>query len=103
MEREYPWEGKWDDRLANTIEAGLGETTSVGMYPGGAAACGALDMSGNVWEWCLNNFNFKGNKGLRGGSYHIDASYARCAARADLPRYRGDDNLGFRVVVAPLT
>ena len=26
-------------------------TAPVGSYPDGAAACGAMDMAGNVWEW----------------------------------------------------
>ena len=54
--REYPW-GKWDEHpRANTTEAGIGDrSTAVGMYPHGAAECGALDVAGNLFEWCLND------------------------------------------------
>ncbi|MFZ4827189.1 MAG: SUMF1/EgtB/PvdO family nonheme iron enzyme, partial [Phototrophicaceae bacterium] len=52
---DYPWEHKWREGVANSSEAGLVRTTSVGMYPHGAATCGALDMAGNLWEWCLND------------------------------------------------
>jgi formylglycine-generating enzyme required for sulfatase activity len=54
QQRKYPW-GEWKEGNANTREAGLGRTVAVGMYPQGAALCGAEDLSGNEWEWCLNN------------------------------------------------
>jgi serine/threonine-protein kinase len=45
----------WGDQLIsnNVVYEGnsLGETAAVGSRPGGASWVGALDMSGNVWEW----------------------------------------------------
>lgn len=52
--RPYPW-GDKKTRTANTAESGLKQAIAVGMYPHGSAACGALDMSGNLMEWCLND------------------------------------------------
>jgi len=102
--RTYPW-GTWDPRFANTREARLGRTTAVGMYPQGAAWCGALDMSGNVWEWCLNEYKYPdrisfdshNSRVLRGGAFVDVADWAVCASRFnDLPNRRLD-YFGFRV------
>jgi formylglycine-generating enzyme required for sulfatase activity len=49
--RVYPWGNEFDPSKANVEATGLGTTSPVGMFPEGAAPCGALDMSGNVWEW----------------------------------------------------
>ena len=106
---EYPWGKDWDGSRANTDESGLQRTTAVGMYPSGAAACGALDLSGNVWEWCLNEYEKPKNVGLggaetrvlRGGSWYYNRDLARSSDRVRFnPGYR-DYNVGFRVVVLP--
>ncbi|TVR19569.1 MAG: hypothetical protein EA396_12385 [Anaerolineaceae bacterium] len=107
--REYPWLGGWQEGFANTSEAGLNRTTAVGMYPHGAAVCGALDMSGNLWEWCLNDYNNPQsdatNKNLssgaprvlRGGAFYLSHVDARAAVRYDLSPVNRYYNRGFRV------
>ena len=49
--RIYPWGDEFSASKANSFETGLGTTSAVGLFPDGASPCGALDMSGNVWEW----------------------------------------------------
>jgi formylglycine-generating enzyme required for sulfatase activity len=75
------------------------------MYPHGASSVGALDMSGNVWEWCLNEYEYpertdlggEATRVVRGGSWSHDLVHARAAYRGwDHPVGRFD--LGFRVV-----
>ena len=47
----YPWGDKPDPNLANYDKTGIGTTSPVGCFPGGAGPYGAEDMAGNVWEW----------------------------------------------------
>lgn len=62
--RKYPWGGEEytigyaniDERTNNTGPHYLQTTSAVGMYPPGASPYGVVDLSGNVWEWCLNEY-----------------------------------------------
>jgi len=49
--RIYPWKGKWDPAMCNSLEGRVLLPAPVGVYPEGASPCGALDMAGNVWQW----------------------------------------------------
>jgi formylglycine-generating enzyme required for sulfatase activity len=112
---QFPWGEKYISGNANINEsygnAGthyLQKTSAVGMYPQGASPYGVMDMSGNVWEWCLNEFEKPerareegdANRVLRGGSW--DPTIADASALARIHGWYGDrlDFLGFRVVVA---
>lgn len=103
---EYPW-GDWHPAYSNTADSGLNHSIAVGMYPLGVSESGAFDMAGNVWEWCLNEFETfstrlegENRRSLRGGSFASDRFRARFKVRrADSP-FSTNDDYGFRVVFA---
>jgi gamma-glutamyl hercynylcysteine S-oxide synthase len=54
--RRFAWgDDEPESALCNYHER-FGGTTAVGRFPDGASACGALDMTGNVWEWTSDSF-----------------------------------------------
>jgi formylglycine-generating enzyme required for sulfatase activity len=116
--REYPWGNEYIRGYANVDEKASGvllrgtslkKTAPVCSYPQGASPYGVLDMAGNVWEWCLNEYEDPGSirlagdasRVVRGGSWFDDQSSARAAFRRyNLPYGCGVD-AGFRVVAVP--
>jgi len=110
--REYSYPGRYDPAKGNTSDTGIGQTSAVGIFPDGASPDGVLDMSGNVWEWCLTDYDkpeieaAKENIGsdirrvLRGGSWYDNRGGARAAYRFSYdPNYR-DSSIGVRVVLS---
>jgi formylglycine-generating enzyme required for sulfatase activity len=113
--RIFPRGDEPDPNRANYRDTGIGATSTVGCFPGGASPYGVLDMSGNVWEWCHSLYKpypydpkdgredpeSKDPRVLRGGAFLDSQGYVRCASRDwDFPDGRGGV-IGFRVVVAP--
>ena len=104
---KYPWGNAIDSTKANYNNR-IGDTTAVGKYT--ANGYGLYDMAGNVWEWCLDEYNgnfyansparnplsgansvewilnnytgVKSSRVLRGGSWGNSAAGVRCAYRA---------------------
>ena len=92
----YPWGPDYQTGYANINEtwgdAGphyLQRTTAVGIYPQGDSLQGVSDLSGNVWEWCLNAYDEPANtqasgsfpRVVRGGSWIYFQGYARASYR----------------------
>jgi formylglycine-generating enzyme required for sulfatase activity len=117
----YPWgDEQPDDKKAN-YDGNWGKPTPAGDYP--KNGYGLHDMAGNVWEWCLDEYqdhfyqnsprdnplagqnrpelltnykNIQTSRVLRGGSWGVDPDYIRVACRNRYdPDYR-NNYIGFR-------
>jgi formylglycine-generating enzyme required for sulfatase activity len=97
--RIWPWGNTWEASRANSDEAGLLDTMPVGTYPEGASPYGALDIAGNVSEWCATGWGkpypyqiedewqavyleASGDRVVRGGGYGVQKSLVRTAFRS---------------------
>ncbi len=105
--------GTISHELAN-YDSKIGKTTPVGQYP--PNPFNLFDMSGNVWEWCLDRFDEQyyqscakqsvtknptgPEKGkarvLRGGSWGNDPIFLRAADRDGCNPTYGSSDFGFR-------
>ncbi len=110
----FPWGEKYINGCANVDESfedgdDLKETTSVGLYPQGASPYGMMDMTGNVWEWCLNKYDYqdriepdtsRDNRVLRGGCWVNSPNDARADGRyGPIPDERSNGR-GFRLLLS---
>lgn len=107
-DRLYPWGDVDTDirALANTFDGRITDvadiqptTTPVGVFPLGASPVGAMDMSGNVWEWCDSYFfgdRSDDSRVVRGGSWVIGAPICTCIYAGELIPTADTYFVGFR-------
>ena len=127
--RIYPWGNSFDGTRLNfcdrncvadvrdlTYDDGYRYVAPTGHFPAGASPYGALDMSGNVWEWTADWYNadaystsaYENPTGpesgqqrvIRGGSWSYRAPSLRVARRHRDTPTTSHDNSGFRCVVS---
>lgn len=108
-ERVYPWGEHWDgSKCNNSVDPFSSKSTSpVNQYEGkGDSPFGVVDMVGNVWEWCLTDYETGNNElgedaisyVLRGGSWlNTEKSAYSCNYRKDAVPDDGYYNEGFRI------
>ena len=113
----YPWGNTF---VAENVDYGLNadETVDVGSRPKGASWVGALDMSGNVWEWVSSLYlpyqddriwgdnredgeNRTDVRVLRGGSWYNDDINLRAPIRDWSFPDNSNLNVGFRCARSP--
>jgi formylglycine-generating enzyme required for sulfatase activity len=121
--RRYPWGDAPDPERANYEATGIGTTSAVGCFPGGASAYQVEDLSGNVWEWTRSlwgksfsepdfKYPYKIEDGredltagdgvlrvVRGGSFNAIGWNVRCACRSGYDPDYVNVNLGVRVAL----
>ena len=108
--KKYPWGNRFPD--SSRAVFGTVCPDAVGSLPRGASWCGALDLAGNVWEWCEDWYSsdyYKVSptidpsgpetgllKVLRGGSWSRNLDFLRAATRRGFDPALQTSFLGFR-------
>jgi hypothetical protein len=78
--------------LSSTQNVGYSEPNKYGLY----------DTLGNVWEWCLDDYDDKGNHSLRGGTWlSLPENFSGPGTRQGGPPKDAEKFIGFRVVLVP--
>jgi hypothetical protein len=96
-DRVFPWGNTYQAGRANIVgrKDQYPITSPIGHFKRGASPFGAMDMSGNVWEWTATK-TARNQMFVRGGSWNAEQGSAKCSSRIDLdPSNQGGD-LGFR-------
>jgi formylglycine-generating enzyme required for sulfatase activity len=110
-QRLYPWgDDPPDTGRANFAACALRAPSPIGCFPAGAAACGALDLAGNVWEWTCSlaealeerapraDVALHETPAIKGGAFNWEAEGLRCGAYNRFPPTQRYNLLGFRLV-----
>jgi formylglycine-generating enzyme required for sulfatase activity len=109
--REYPWGDNYKVGYANLDEQNQGfgsyflnRTTAVGNYPQGKSPFQVMDMSGLIWEWCLDEYAYSEADGAwnlaKGGSFEVPYDYSSASALFANQPYIVKKYFGFRVVLS---
>jgi len=101
----YPYGNEFDAAKANTLESGIGQASTVGIFVDGISSYGVADMSGNIWEWTLTGYGIcdetdlgsNSPRVLRGGSWDNGQHSSRAVNRLNHAPDDRDRLVGFRL------
>jgi formylglycine-generating enzyme required for sulfatase activity len=110
--RTYPWGDAAPTYEVANYDNVLADTTPAGSYPGGASPYGAVDLSGNVWEWTSSLYQdypyqagdgredpaAAGRRVIRGGSFYYTHYQLTCTFRSASEPSVVNSQMGMRVV-----
>ncbi len=98
--RDYPWgeASGYQSGYTNTGDFVEGKTTPVDKFEPGVSPYGCYDMSGNVWEWCvqLHASRYTTQRVVRGGSWLNYLVHAKCVYRNSFDPSERYPSIGFR-------
>jgi formylglycine-generating enzyme required for sulfatase activity len=102
----YPW-GDILDVTRGNYGNNVGQPSGVDKYPDGESKYGVMDMTGNVWEWCLTGWNQENidtsgytYRIIKGGAWNIEnPDYLRANDRGCHPPRGRLNDCGFRVLL----
>lgn len=86
--REYPWGNEPPDetRACYGLALEKGQPAPVGSFPKGRGPFGTLDQAGNVWEWCLDQWDEQAYSKRAAGEELIDPVVPSEPANVNLAR-----------------
>lgn len=119
--RTYPWgNDPPKSRHHANFARRYNRTTPIGHFSNGTSPNGIADLAGNVWEWCLDEYNpsfYQQNKKrgqrnplnlryrdvlrsrvIRGGAWDVGSTFLRSALRSPFYPLDSTRTIGFRVV-----
>lgn len=103
---EYPYGPVFDPAKCNTYENAIDRTMPVTAYSDVSTVYGTVNQSGNVLEWCTNEFENTANilvtgtgrPAMRGGSWGHDRFNSRAIHRFGFNALNSSYAVGFRVM-----